>query len=544
MTMNTLMSFVCLVSIGAALASNTAAEITAAAALPGEPHALSAAGVTRTDEPLLTIENPAPFDTSAKRRFVIIGGIGGDVESANAVVAAVRWFKTRAPASVRRDWSLAALPLADPNGRARSASFRFPPDKGFFDDPQQPESRYVWRWAMYQTPDVVVLVAPEAEMPPVEESVAALSSAIAAAGAPVELRRPSTLLPALPRVLTTHTNRSRLHDDIAQRVARDPLAVARVLARRYPAAPAISYIPSVAWINTRRLASLIGDDSLRARVREQIAPWIAGEKTLFGERIQLTAVAGTMIFADLAQADDDAAARRLALDGATLASAMRSDGVAQHGQGWTDDMFMTAAILARTGLMPGRERDLETAARLLADYAMRLQRPDGIFIHATDGPVAWGRGNGFAALGLMEALTALPAQHPMRPRVLEIYRRHMRAVKTMQAPDGMWRQIIDEPGSYREETATAMLLSSMMRGVRLGWIDTTYAPSAERAWRALAAHIGDDGTLVDVCTGTGAGPTTRYYLDRPALSGADDRGGAMALLASMEMAERRARSTR
>ena len=39
-----------------------------------------------------------------------------------------------------------------------------------------------------------------------------------------------------------------------------------------------------------------------------------------------------------------------------------------------------------------------------------LQRPDGMFVHFTDGRIAWGRGNGFAALGLTEALTSLPAE--------------------------------------------------------------------------------------------------------------------------------------
>ena len=120
---------------------------------------------------------------------------------------------------------------------------------------------------------------------------------------------------------------------------------------------------------------------------------------------------------------------------------------------------------------------------------------------------------------------------------MEIYRRHMAAVKTQQAPDGMWREVIDEPGSYREETATAMLMTAMARGVRLGWLDSSYAPLIERAWRALAAHIVDDGTIVDVCASTAGGTTKRYYLDRPAITGADDRGGAMALLASMEMYE-------
>ena len=113
----------------------------------------------------------------------------------------------------------------------------------------------------------------------------------------------------------------------------------------------------------------------------------------------------------------------------------------------------------------------------------------------------------------------------------------MAGVSAMQAPDGMWRQVVDEPAAYREETATAMLLAAMARGVRLGWIDRRYATNIERAWRALSAHVADDGVLVDVCASTGAGPELKYYLDRPAITGFDDRGGAMALLAAIEMHE-------
>ena len=113
----------------------------------------------------------------------------------------------------------------------------------------------------------------------------------------------------------------------------------------------------------------------------------------------------------------------------------------------------------------------------------------------------------------------------------------MAAVRANQAPDGAWRQVIDEAGAYREETATAMLLTAMARGIRAGWLDAWYRPVVNRAWRALAAHVMIDGTLVDVCSGTGAGPTRRYYLDRPAVTGADDRGGAMALVAALEMYE-------
>jgi unsaturated rhamnogalacturonyl hydrolase len=198
-------------------------------------------------------------------------------------------------------------------------------------------------------------------------------------------------------------------------------------------------------------------------------------------------------------------------------------------------MFMSGVVLARTGRLSGHEADFDVAARLLTAYASRLQRPDGVFNHAVEGPIAWGRGNGFAAMGLTEVLTAMPAAHRQRAKLLEIYRRQMAAAKTAQAPDGTWREIIDDTAAYREETATAMLLTAMARGVRLGWLDRSYAPAVQRAWRALAAHVADDGTVIDVCASTGSGPNRKYYFDRPAVTGADDRGGAMALMAATEI---------
>src|SRR5690606_22819444 len=101
----------------------------------------------------------------------------------------------------------------------------------------------------------------------------------------------------------------------------------------------------------------------------------------------------------------------------------------------------------------------------------------------------------------------------------------------------MWRQVVDEPGSYRELTVTAMTITAMARGIRLGWIDAGFRPVLDRAWQGLLMRIAEDGSLLDVCTGTGAGATKQYYLDRPATSGADDRGGAMALIAAVEMLE-------
>ena len=534
------------------------AALDALAALPGEPRIVSAAGVTRDETPLLTLEAPSPFDAArSERRLVIVGGLDGDADAAARIVLdAVRWFKTEAPERERARWTVSALPMAQPSPDGPSRPGGFPPAGGFFDDPDRPESRYVWRWVTYQAPDLVVEVhagdalrirsraAGESGASSEDDGIPAgsLAAAMADPASQPGLGLVDTMLvtarasdgaAVMREVLAGARDRaSPLRDTLAGRVAREPLAVARVLARRYPGTPSISYIPALAWVHSLRLADLDGDASLRDKVLAEVRPWLSGDRPLFGDRIGFAAVAGTMIFSELAQSpggDRDAAAR-LAAEGVALARAETAPGVPRHGSGWSDDFFLgtIAAVLAGDG------DGLAAAVRLVTTYAARLQQPDGLFHHDAGAPTAWGRGNGFGALGLSELLTVLPADHQDRAAVLDVHRRHLAGMRAQQAPDGMWRQVVDEPGSYREASVTAMTLTAMARGIRLGWLDESYRPAVDRAWRALLAHVADDGALVDVCIGTGAGPTRRHYLDRPAVNGADDRGGAMALGAALE----------
>ena len=182
-----------------------------------------------------------------------------------------------------------------------------------------------------------------------------------------------------------------------------------MLAGQYPQKPSMSYISAVAWISTLRLAMITSNDAWRVKVRDQTHPWIAAGRVLPADQKQLTSLAGYMISAT-SPPDGNATARSLLLESAKLASERRPTASTQPARGWTDDLFMATAVLARTG--DGHFLDL--AARQLIAYAERLQRPDGVFMHAVGGPVAWGRGNGFAALGLMEALSAMPVPHPSR----------------------------------------------------------------------------------------------------------------------------------
>ena len=320
--------------------------------------------------------------------------------------------------------------------------------------------------------------------------------------------------------------------------ATEPLGIARILAARYPAQPIMSYIPALSWSGSMRLTVLTRDAQWRDKATKEMQSFVAGTTPAIAEPYRLTSLAGGLAFADAAAIANDAAAGALAQKVGAFMLPQGPTEVVRFATGWTDDMFMASSVLSR---IDNGEHGA-VVGRLLTSYAAKLQRPDGLFIHAADGPHAWGRGNGFALLGVTEALTHLPGNWGDRSAVLEIYRKHVKALAGFQSEDGSWRQVVDEPTSYRELTVTAMTTAAMARGIRLGWIDRdSYLPIVNRGWAAVAARVNPDGTVKDVCSGTGAGPTKEYYLNRPAVNGADDRGGAMALLAAIEMETMRRR---
>ena len=560
--------------IGAQAASGqtTAATLLSAtqavAALPGDPSIVAAAGLTRANERILTVEGTGGVQDPEKR-LVVVGGLDGTPESARAVLEALRWFKRDAPAELRRAWTVTALPCARPQlcstesldaGRVSAEERVFPPEDGFYNHATSPESRYVWRWVAFQAPDLVLEVrsrgaisleisggggalALDGPRPPAGTLAAAVSTGTPSGLAPVAAIRASTSVDDAPRMLRSVLEAamplgpSPLHDALVARALRTPVEIATVLADRYPASPSVSYIPSVAWSNTLRLAARLGDARLVERVRSQIAPFLSGEMPTVSEPYRLTSLAGLFAFVDFSEPGRSTQALDFAIAGSEFMFSPSPDAILRSPTGWTDDMFMASSLLSRIGARTGDARYGDTVGRLLASYTENLQRPDGLFVHSARGPQAWGRGNGFALLGMTEALTFLPDDWAERSRVLDTYRRHAEALVRHQAPDGMWQQVVDEPGSYRELTVTSMTLVALARGVRLGWLDDTYRSVIDRAWHGIATRIAEDGAVVDASTSTGAGETKQYYLDRTAIFGPDDRGGAMALWAAMEMDE-------
>ena len=203
-----------------------------------------------------------------------------------------------------------------------------------------------------------------------------------------------------------------------------------------------------------------------------------------------------------------------------------------------EDHFFASAVIGRGAHV---DTDSNTAGYVheLTRFLLEadIQEQSGLFRHSRHGPVHWGRGNGFAAMGLAEYLTYIPAQWRSDEGEIESkFRRHMAALRPLQQPSGMYLQVLDCPGSYQELTATCMIGYAMARGIRLGVLDQTFRGPVDRAWRAARERIDTAGNVVDGCASTGVMDGLQSYLDRPANSGYDDRTGAMALWFAAEIA--------
>jgi rhamnogalacturonyl hydrolase YesR len=268
-----------------------------------------------------------------------------------------------------------------------------------------------------------------------------------------------------------------------------------------------------------------------------VEPYANGSKNSL-ERPNSLTMAGHIVFTELARLTGDerytALVRKVADLGFDDNGQMR-ESMPYHNE-FSDSVFMGSTIVAQAGALTGERKYFDLAARHIA-FMQRIDlRADGLYRHQPATDAAWGRGNAFAAIGVALTLSEFPSDHPARAELLRDYREHMAVLLRYQTRNGLWRNVVDQPGAYEEYSATAMIGFSMLRGLRNGWFEDAapYRAAVERAWRAVNARTGSDGSVIDVCESTARIESLEGYLNREAILGRDDRAGAMAMLFAVE----------
>lgn len=448
----------------------------------------------------------------------LVGGLAGDGDDSAAVRAAVERFDAL-PKS-ERGVSLLAIPLANP---AR-APLAFPPSGKAYHE--NAEANTLWRFIGAHGPDLVLIAGDDAS---------GLGAALASEPVALVGRIPSrgwSRADDLAALDARSVPPSEARRELDRRRARTPRELALELAEHYGRAfDRPLYIEALAL----RAQLALGRLDL---VRELAEPYASGERDSL-ERPNALAMAGHLIFGDLARATGDARyvalVRKVADLGFDESGAMR-ESMPYHGE-YSDSVFMGTVSLAQAGALTGERKYFDMAVRHLEFMQRIVLRPDGLYRHQPATDAAWGRGNGFAALGLALILSELPRDHAKFGSVLASYRAHMAALLPQQNRDGLWRNVVDVPGAYPEFTGTAMIGFAMQRGLANGWLENEphYRAAVEKAWDAVKARTGPGGTFIDVCESTARIESLQGYLEREALLGPDPRAGAMALIFATEL---------
>lgn len=431
------------------------------------------------------VRNEAPAD----RRVLIISGLDGSRENATLV-------KAEKPEPKR--FRSTVIAMANPD----NAKLQFPPPGAAYKE--HPESHYLWRFVLADAPDLVVIVGADN---------GDLASALTKHVPVIRLDPQKGFL----RRIRPPVEPSGLSRERRSRLDRSPKQMAEELARVYGhELKEAVYIPAVALMGRLRLNYL--ED-----VERIVEPYRAGTQDSLAKPTA-SHFSGHLLFADLYRRTKNPRYREL-----VLAAADRAVKQPLHNE-MSDWVFMATPILAAAG----RHDDALTQFRFMQKLCLRS---DGLYRHSPLDDAAWGRGNAFPSIGLALTLEQTPKEHASYDELRRAFQNLMAALAPQQDEWGMWRQVVDRAGSYRELSATSIIAVAMLKGIRQGWLEAKdYQPRVDKAWAAVKARVASDGTLMDVCESTGKQKSLTDYLHRKAIFDKDPRGGAMALLFATEMA--------
>ncbi len=236
-------------------------------------------------------------------------------------------------------------------------------------------------------------------------------------------------------------------------------------------------------------------------------------------------------------------------------------------QVWLDGAYMAEPFLAEYGATFHEAGDFDEAARqlLLMDSRMR-DLSTGLLRHGWDesrsmpwadkgtglSPEAWARANGWYAMALVDVLDWVPQDHPRRGELVEALNKTVAAALAYQdKKTGLWWEVMDkagQPGNFPEASASCMFAYVLAKGVRRGYLASSYLNTAEAAWDGINRTFVKAGSPGDVrLTGTvksaglGGKPyrpgTYAYYVGEKVVDN-DAKGVGAFLLAGSEMQEK------
>lgn len=298
------------------------------------------------------------------------------------------------------------------------------------------------------------------------------------------------------------------------------------------------------WLNAVWGYGLLSvhDASGEARFLDYGVTWMTGAKARFEGADPMTfAASDEMAASGVASIVSDRAGLDLSpiLDEAdayvdTRAGRLSNGAIAHWGEGstfqtdqvWVDSLFMIGMYWMAEFDRTGDTARLDALATQLDLFAALCRDPqDDLFRHAYDDSdavniptdaVYWARGNSWVLVAASELLARVEKDGATWNSAQPAFASHAAAVAALQAEDGLWYTVLNDPfpgdgRNYTETSASALIVSALAKGVDEGALNAaTFDPVIDRAVVGLVARLRDDGDQL-VVEGTSIGTNPGDY---------------------------------
>lgn len=212
-------------------------------------------------------------------------------------------------------------------------------------------------------------------------------------------------------------------------------------------------------------------------------------------------------------------------------------------QAWADTLFMAAFFMLRMGVKMRDESLINDALNQYYWHIKYLQCPEkGLWYHGynhIDGGhmsgFFWARANAWAAYTMSQVGLYLPEAY-LYPKFMDVagaINEQLASIKLLQTENGLWRTLLDDPGSYEEISASCGIAAAMVaRGNPL------HRKYVKAALEGILQNITPDGRVKNVSGGTAIMKDREGYrnISRDWIQGWG-QGLALTFLATMLRAE-------
>ena len=190
---------------------------------------------------------------------------------------------------------------------------------------------------------------------------------------------------------------------------------------------------------------------------------------------------------------------------------------------WLDGIYMLQPFISHYAAYIKDEKQLALIQERLDWVAKTLLAPNGMYYHAANSAedvcaFHWTRAMGWYGMEMVDVMEVLPESYmEARKAALKTF---VDGMLKYQDESGLWANVADwkvTETNRLEVSGTSMIVYTILKGVRNGWMDASYKEAALKGFLAMVETKMDEKGLHDIYLKASANNTnnyedTEYYL--------------------------------